>query len=71
MNAAFKALLEVHPVEFWLNATEIPASAPFQLTTGYLDKVFSGMSSYYGPNQTVNVFVNVTDIYDWTITEGN
>ena len=64
-------MLEVHPVEFWLNATEIPASAPFQLTTGYLDKVFSGIADYYGPNQIVNVFINVTDLYNFAVTEND
>ena len=71
VNAAFKALLEVHPVEVWLNATEIPASAPFQLTTGFLDKAFPGMASYYGANQTVNVFINVTDLYNFAVTEND
>ena len=70
VNAAFTALLQKHPVDIWLNATEVPASAPFQLTTGYLDKAFAGIADYYGANQTVNVRVNVTDIYNFVVTEG-
>jgi len=70
MNAAATALLEKHPVDVWVNATDIPASAPFQLTTGYLDKAFAGIAAYYGSNQTVNVRVNVTNVYGFVVTEG-
>ena len=70
VNAALTALLEKHPVDVWLNATMVPASSKLQLNTGALEKVLPGISDYYGANQTVNVRVNVTDVYDATFLEG-
>ena len=48
----------------------VPESAPINLTTGFLDKAFKGIASYYGANQPVNVFANLTDLGDFTVTAG-
>ena len=71
VNAAFASLLEVHPVHGWLNSTMVPSSAPISLTTGYLDKAFKGISAYYGPDQPVNVWANLTNVYGFTVTAGD
>jgi len=70
VNSALTALLEKHPVDVWLNSTLVPATSPIQLNTGSLEKVFPGISAYYGANQTANVRVNVTNVYGATFTEG-
>ena len=70
VNAAFTSLLEIHPVEGWLNSTMVPESAPINLTTGFLDKAFKGIASYYGPDQPVNVYANLTDLGGFTVTAG-
>ena len=49
----------------------VPESAPINLTTGFLDKAFKGIASYYGANQPVNVYANLTDLGDFTVTAGN
>ena len=61
----------MHPAQFWLNSTEIPETSPVQLNTHDLDKAFPGIADYYGSNQTVNVFVNITNLYDFTVTAGD
>lgn len=66
VNTALTTLLEYHPVDLWLNATEHA-----QLNTGTLDKAFPGISAYYGPNQPVNVNVDVTNLYNFAVTEGD
>ena len=71
VNAAFSSLLEAHPVNGWLNSTEVPSSAPISLTTGFLDKAFKGIAAYYGPDQPVNVFYNLTHLDGFTVTAGN
>lgn len=70
VNSALAAVLQYHPVTLWLNATEIPATAPIQLTTGDLNKVFAGLSDYYGPNQPVNVYIDLQNLYNFAVTAG-
>jgi hypothetical protein len=69
VNSLFTSFLEVHPVNGWFNASAVPSTAKFQLTTGFLDKAFKGMSDYYGADQPVNVHYSLSDIKNFAVTE--
>ena len=52
----------------WFNATQIPAGAKFNLTTGYLDKLFKGMKDHYGSDCPVDVYFSLDKLYGFEVT---
>jgi len=42
--------LEEHGLAGWFNATEVPPTESWQLTTGFLNKFLPGLSKTYGPD---------------------
>ena len=60
---ALDSFLQVHPVQGWFNATELPADSKVQLTTGFLEKAFKGISEYYGPDCPVNVQYDLKSLH--------
>ena len=69
VNSLLTSLLQVTDLAGWFNATEVPADAKFQLTTGALDKAFKGMKDYYGPDCPVNVQFALIKLYDFAVTK--
>jgi len=63
-----QSFLEVHPIEGFFNSTMVPSTAKFQLTTGFLDKAFKGMSDYYGADQPVDVEYSLPSFNDFTVS---
>jgi len=46
----------------------IPAGK-FNLTTGFLEKAFKGISDYYGPDCPVDVEYSITNVYDFAVKQ--
>ena len=51
----------------WFYASELPATSKIQLTTGFLEKAFKGISDYYGPDCPVNVEYKLKSLHDLAI----
>ena len=67
VNSLFSSWLQVGGIAGWIKDSDIPAGSPFNLTTTDLDSVFSGIEKYYGADLPVDVFVNMTKLYDFTV----
>ena len=67
VNSLFSSWLQVGGIAGWIKESDIPAGSPFNLTTTDLDSVFSGIEKYYGADLPVDVFVNMTKLYDFTV----
>ena len=71
VNSAFAAYLEEYPVQYWLNATDIPESSPMQLNTHDLEKAFPGIDAHYGPDpRPVNVYVDLVSLSGFSVAKG-
>jgi len=46
----------------------LPEKSKVQLTTGFLEKAFKGISDYYGPDALVDVHYSLNKIYDFVIS---
>jgi hypothetical protein len=68
VNAAVSSFLQVHPVAGFFNATDVPSTAKFSLTTGFLEKAFKGISEYYGPDAPVDVEYSLTNVYNFAVS---
>ena len=71
VQSGLTSLLQVHPVSGFFNATQIPESSKFQLTTGFLEKAFKGISDYYGPDAPVDVHYTLNKVHDFVIQENS
>ena len=69
VNSALSSFLQVHPIEGFFNATDLPAGSKVNLTTGFLEKAFKGISDYYGPDCPVDVKYSLTNVYDFAVTK--
>merc|ERR1719266_1197200 len=67
VQSGLDSLLQVHPVSGFFNSSQIPESSKFQLTTGFLEKAFKGISDYYGPDAPVDVHYTLNKIHDFKI----
>lgn len=61
--------LEATDLAGWFNAEDVPAGSKFALTTTTLDKAFKGISDFYGPDLPVDIHYEVSNLYDFAITE--
>ena len=61
-------MIQVHPISGFFNATMLPEKSKVQLTTGFLEKAFKGISDYYGPDALVDVHYSLNKIYDFVIS---
>ena len=66
VDSLFASWLQVGGIAGWIHDTDIPESSPFKLTTTDLDSVFSGIEEYYGADLPVEVWLNMTKLYDVT-----
>ena len=69
VNSALSSFLQVHPVDGFFNASMVPPTAGFNLTTGFLEKAFSGISEVYGPDAPVDVEYSLTNVYGFAVSE--
>ena len=67
VQSGLDSFLQVHPVSGFFNSTMIPETSKFQLTTGFLEKAFKGISDYYGADAPVDVHYTLNKIHDLTI----
>ena len=65
VNSALDSFVQVHPIAGFFNATMIPETSKVQLTTGLLEKLFKGISDYYGPDALVDVHYSLNRIYNF------
>lgn len=65
VQSGLDSFLQVDPISGFFNATELPADSKVQLTTGFLEKAFKGISDYYGPDCPVDVEYNLLSIHDF------
>ena len=68
VQSALSSLIQVHPISGFFNATMLPETSKVQLTTGFLEKAFKGISDYYGPDALVDVHYNLNSIHDFVIS---
>lgn len=69
VNSLLSSFLQVKDVSGWFNATEVPAGSKFNLTTGFIDKIFTGIASKYGDDKLVNVQFALTKLDNFTVKE--
>lgn len=69
VNSLLTSALQVMNIEGWFNATEVPASAPFDLTTGTLGKAFKGMTEMYGDDRPVDIQFAVTKLGKFAVSK--
>ena len=62
VNSLLSSLLQVMDIGGWFNATEVPASAKFNLTTSTLDKALNGIADKYGEDKPVDIQFNLTKL---------
>jgi len=55
----------------WFLSTEVPVTASWSLTTGFLNKFLPGLSSTYGPNQPCDVHFSITSLTNFVSSEAN
>lgn len=67
VSSLLTSFLQVHPIDGWFNSTMVPSTAKFQLTTGFLNKAFKGISDYYGTDAPVNVQYNLLSLHDFAV----
>ena len=69
VNSLLSSFLQIKDVSGWFNATEVPAGSKFNLTTGFLDKMFTGMAAKYGDDKPVDVQFALTKLDNFTVEE--
>ena len=62
-------MLEYDGFEGFFNCSMIPAGSKFNLTTGYLEKAFKGISEHYGSDRPVDVKYSLKNVYDFAVTK--
>lgn len=70
VQSGLDSFLQVHPVSGFFNSTELPADSKVQLTTGFLEKAFKGISDYYGSDAPVDVEYDLLSIHDFKFGNG-
>jgi len=71
IDGFFSSLIEVVGIHGWVNATEVPAKSPFQLTTDMVNKLLPGIVSHYGSGLPVDVRFNVTSLGNFQVSEAD
>lgn len=72
MDTFFQSLATVTTLDFWLNATMIPANNSVQLTTTFMDQyLLPGIEAYYGPDLPVNIYFDFQSFGNIDIFEDN
>jgi len=61
--------LEEHTMAGWFNATMVPPTESWQLTTGFLNKFLPGLSKTYGSDQPCDIHFTILSIDDYTTSE--
>jgi hypothetical protein len=55
IDSFFSSWLEVGTIKGWFNEADLPAWAPFDMTTTTLNAFLPGIMSYYGAGRPVDV----------------
>ena len=71
IDSLFNSMLEEETLGGWFLSTEVPATASWQLTTGFLNKFLPGLSSTYGPDQPCDIHFQITSLSNFVSSDVN
>lgn len=71
VDSIFHSMLEEESLGGWFLSTEVPATAGWQLDTGFLNKFLPGLSATYGPDQPCDIHFQITELGDFVSSEVN
>jgi hypothetical protein len=62
IDSFFSSWLEVAAIKGWIRSDEVPAKAPFDITTTSLNVLLPGIMSYYGAGLPVDIHFDVISL---------
>lgn len=69
IDAFFNSLLEIHPIQGWIRASELETLGAPVPTTTLLNVLLPGIVSHYGADMPVDIFFRMQKIGDIEISE--
>lgn len=70
IDSFFNSVIEeAGAISFWFLATEVPPTASWQMTTGFLNKFLPGLSSTFGPDQPCDVLFSIESLNNFVSSE--